>query len=95
MGDLSGTQIMVALEDALPKIETCYADALQDKPKLAGKLTLGFSIQKTGKVAGAKVSKSTVKNKSLESCAVDALDGQRFPKVKKIATVTMPIGLTP
>ena len=94
-GKISGTQIMVALEDALPKIESCYADALADKPKLAGKLTLGFSIQKTGKLAGAKVAKSTVKNKPLETCAVEALEGQRFPKVKKATTVTMPIGLSP
>jgi hypothetical protein len=94
-GKISGTQIMVALEDALPKIESCYADALADKPKLAGKLTMGFSIQKTGKLAGARVAKSTVKNKPLETCAVEALQGQRFPKVKKAATVTMPIGLSP
>jgi hypothetical protein len=94
-GKISGTQIMVALEDALPKIESCYADALADKPKLAGKLTMGFSIQKTGKLAGARVAKSTVKNKPLETCAVQALEGQRFPKVKKAATVTMPIGLSP
>jgi tetratricopeptide (TPR) repeat protein len=94
-GKISGTQIMVALEDVLPKIESCYADALEGKPKLAGKLTLGFSIQKTGKLAGARIAKSTVKNKPLETCAVEALEGQRFPKVKKAATVTMPIGLSP
>jgi hypothetical protein len=94
-GKITGTQIVVALEDALPKIESCYNDALEDKPKLAGKLTLGFNIQKTGKLAGAKVAKSTLKNKPFESCAVEALEGQKFPKVKKVANVTMPIGLTP
>jgi hypothetical protein len=94
-GKISGTQIMVALEDALPKIESCYHEALEKKPRLSGKVTLGFSIQKTGKLAGARVAKSTLKNKPFESCAVDALDGQRFPKIKKPATVTLPIGLTP
>jgi hypothetical protein len=94
-GKITGTQIMVALEDALPKIESCYNEALEDKPRLSGKVTLGFNIQKTGKLAGAKVSKSTIKNKPFESCAIEALEGQRFPKVKKVATVTMPIGLTP
>lgn len=94
-GKITGTQIMVALEDALPKIESCYNEALEDKPRLSGKVTLGFNIQKTGKLAGAKVAKSTLKNKPFEACAVEALEGQRFPKVKKVATVTMPIGLTP
>jgi TonB family protein len=94
-GKITGSQIMVALEDALPKIKSCYNEALEDKPRLSGKVTLGFNIQKTGKLAGAKVAKSTLKNKPFESCAVDALEGQRFPKVKKVATVTMPIGLTP
>lgn len=92
-GKISGTQIMVALEDALPKIESCYREALEDKPRLSGKVTFGFSIQKTGKLAGAKVAKSTVKNKPFESCALDALEGQRFPKVKKVTNVTMPVGL--
>jgi TonB family protein len=90
-GRITGAQMMIALEDALPKIEHCYAEALEDKPKLEGKATLGFSIGKTGKIASPKIAKSTLKHAKLEKCAVDAIKNERFPKMKKVAKVTLPI----
>jgi TonB family protein len=94
-GRITGAQMLIALEDALPKIEHCYAEALEDKPKLEGKATLGFAIGKTGKVATPKIAKSTLKHAKLEKCAVDAIRNERFPKMKKVAKVTLPISFSP
>jgi hypothetical protein len=86
-GKLTDPQLMAALEKAAPKLEQCYADALEKKPRLKGRLILAWTVRPNGKVTGAKKQGGTIKDVDLARCTVDVISGIRFPKPKKQAVL--------
>ncbi len=61
-------------------IRACYERQLQIKPKLSGKLTVRWTINQEGRVDAAKVVKSTLKEKAVESCILRRMRVMRFQK---------------
>ena len=74
------------------KVENCYVEQLNTKPKLSGKLTVKFTIEGSGTVTKADASGV---DKALESCVETAMTTIAFPKAKngKPTVVTYPFKL--
>ena len=73
-------------------MKRCYEKELVHTPKLAGKVSVAFTITPTGKVAKAKVAESTVGNAAVEKCVVEAFGKLVFPKPEKgPVEVTYPV----
>ena len=64
------------------EIRYCYEKELQKNPKLAGQVTVKFTIAGTGRVIAAIVSSSTVKNSTVETCVADKIRRWVFPEPK-------------
>jgi len=62
-------------------VRDCYEIARQDEPTLQGTLTVHFEIDPKGRVSVAKLNeeRSTLKDPSLVTCALDAFKTIRFP----------------
>jgi hypothetical protein len=91
-GPLSSKAVTSALDDSLPKIERCYADAVERTPRLEGKVTFGFSIDKAGRAGKVRKVNSTIKDAELQRCSSEAIAKTKFPKPKKrAAQVTLPL----
>jgi len=84
-GKLTEAQLTAAAEKLSSKLDQCYATALEKKPRLKGRLIVGFTIKQNGKVAAAKKQGGTIKDADLTRCTLDAIWGTKFPKPKKQA----------
>lgn len=58
----------------------CYEKQLQQKPDLAGEVTLKFTISEEGYVAEAQVADSTLESKRVERCLIRLVKRARFSK---------------
>ena len=91
-GQLAAKAVTSALDENLSKIERCYADAVERKPGLEGRLTYAFNVDKTGKPAKVRKLSGTIKDAALQRCGTEAIQKTRFPKPKKrTAQVTLPV----
>jgi hypothetical protein len=91
-GGLGSKAVGSAIDDGLSKIESCYADAIERKPNLEGKLTFSFNIDKSGKATRVRKQSGTIKDAALQRCSTEAIEKIRFPKAKKrSAQVTLPL----
>jgi hypothetical protein len=61
-------------------IDTCYQIALKEDDELAGKLTVKWTINLTGKVQGVQLVGNSIHNETLESCIMKVVDRMRFKK---------------
>jgi hypothetical protein len=84
-GKLTDAQLTAAVEKLSPKLDQCYATALEKKPRLKGRLIVGFTIKQNGKAAAAKKQGGTIKDADLTRCTLDAILGTKFPRPKKQA----------
>lgn len=72
-------------------VSDCYATAKEAKADLAGKLTLDFTIDGTGKVSEVKVDPaSTLKDDGVNACVSDKAKGWSFPKTRDGQSMTLP-----
>ncbi len=93
-GKLTPAQLTAAMSKLQPKLDKCYAETLEKKPRLKGRLTLAWTVRPNGKAVSAKKQGGTVKDADLIKCATKAITGTRFPKPKKQATqIRMPFEL--
>ena len=60
-------------------ITACFESELRRDPKLHGKISVDIVIASSGKVSKVDIVGSTVGNKGLEACVVDAVKRWRFP----------------
>jgi hypothetical protein len=91
-GGLSAQQIALVLEDTLPLIERCYAEALDDKPRLQGRAVFGWTIERNGHPTHVRTLSGTLKDDTLQQCSLEALRKARFPKPKKKSSeITWPL----
>lgn len=92
-GRLSAKAVTAALDDGLADIERCYAEAVEDKPRLEGRLTFAFNIDKAGRPKRVRKLNGTIKHAALQRCSTEAIEQTRFPKARRrAAQVTLPIG---
>jgi TonB family protein len=91
-GQLAAKAVTSALDENLSKLERCYADAVERKSGLEGRLTYAFNVDKTGKPAKVRKLSGTIKDAALQRCGTEAIEKTRFPKPKKrAAQITLPI----
>jgi len=62
-------------------IENCFRKEARLNPNLKGSLSVQFTIKANGKVARARVVKSTLKNRKVESCVKRRVGGWRFQAI--------------
>ena len=94
---LDKSEIQKVVSAGKNDIKTCYDTQLKSKPDLAGKVEVNFEIDSKGKVSKASVGKSTMKDKTVETCIVDTVKKWTFPKPKGegIVKVTYPFVFAP
>jgi hypothetical protein len=84
-GTIKEAQLSAALEKLSPKLDQCYATALEKKPRLKGRLIFQWNVKLNGKVAAAKKQGGTIKDAELARCSIEAIATTKFPKPKKQA----------
>jgi hypothetical protein len=90
---LTDQQLTAAFEKAAPKLDQCYAQALEKKPRLKGRLIMAWTVRPNGKVTGAKKQGGSIKDVDLARCTIDAISGTKFPKPKKQQAVLIRVPL--
>jgi TonB family protein len=58
----------------------CYEKDLVKKPKLAGKIVVGFTVSPEGRVSSARVEADTMGSAAVANCLVGRVKRWRFPK---------------
>jgi TonB family protein len=73
-------------------LNSCYADALKEEPKLSGKMVVEWEIGEDGQVNNAKVLSSSLESESLENCVLTSVKKLTFPAPEKnqMALVSYP-----
>ena len=80
MGALDRSVIDEYVRKNLAKIIDCYAEELNNAPKLSGRIVINFIISATGNVSSSKVQRTTVGNATVESCVADQIKQIVFPE---------------
>ncbi len=79
-GALDSSAIKRVVKRNLPSIKHCYEQELRRNPKLAGKVTVEFTVAVTGAISGTEVVSSSLNNRAVEGCIVKTIRRWRFPK---------------
>lgn len=97
LGSLSKKAIKRVIRRHAAAIRNCYERELRIQPKLAGKVTVRFTIGADGRVISAMAAKSTLGNKNVENCIVARVKRWKFPKPKGggIVNINYPFVLRP
>lgn len=86
-GGLDRNEIAAVIQRHLSEVRFCYEQGLQQKPKLAGRLSMNFMIGPNGVVSVAKVTNSSLDHVQVENCIRDHLKTWNFPKPEGGVTV--------
>jgi hypothetical protein len=90
-GKLTDKQLASVVGKAESKLERCYDAALEKKPRTEGRLTLGWTVAKSGRALGVRKLSGTIKDKALDLCTVQAIKALRFPKPRRAVQVKLPL----
>lgn len=96
-GRLPPEEIQKVVRANFDKLHACYDEALKKTPALAGKLSVGFVINREGAVEGAKMGDgTTITDAPMLDCSLKVFSGLQFPKPEGgIVTVIYPIEFSP
>jgi TonB family protein len=64
-------------------VEYCFKRESKLNPNLKGDILVEFTISYNGRVVGAKILNSSLRNKSVESCITSRIRGWRFKPIDK------------
>ncbi|HTM22818.1 MAG TPA: AgmX/PglI C-terminal domain-containing protein [Kofleriaceae bacterium] len=78
-GPLDGALIQKAIRARQGDLDACYRKQAARNPKLAGVVTIRFSVYADGKTYNAAVKDSTLHDAAVEACVVKVFAGLRFP----------------
>ncbi len=81
-GQIDKEAVAKVINSHLAEVQRCYEAALMRTPGLAGKVVLEWSISTSGKVVSSKSKSSSLKDVSVESCILRALNNWQFPPAK-------------
>ena len=79
-GALSRASVEIEIKRNMSRFRGCYQKALGQVPDLQGTVQIQFSVDKDGRVSGARISSSTLKNALTERCILRNIYGLRFPE---------------
>lgn len=86
-GGLDRNEIAAVIQRHISEVRFCYEQGLQQKPKLAGRLSMDFMIGPNGTVSVAKVMNSSLDHVPVENCIRNRLKTWNFPKPEGGVTV--------
>jgi tetratricopeptide (TPR) repeat protein len=69
-----------AVQSSFPEMEKCYDAALKVRPRLKGRLVLGWTVKLSGNAGAVARAGGTIKNPTFARCAAGAIRNTRFPK---------------
>ncbi len=78
-GPLAAALIQKAIRARQGAIDACYRAQAARNPKLAGTVTIRFSVYGDGKTYNASVKESTLASPAVEACLVKVFAALRFP----------------
>jgi TonB family protein len=81
-GQIDKEAVAKVINSHLAEVQRCYEAALLKTPGLAGKVVLEWNISTAGKVTSSKSKSSTLKDPSVESCILRALNNWQFPPAR-------------
>lgn len=92
MGSLDKEDIDKVVKRRLAAIRYCYEKELTHLQSLAGKVSVSFTIDASGRVSQASIKESTLGNGTVENCILRTFERMRFPSPVGggIVTVTYP-----
>lgn len=79
MGSLDKNIIRRVIRENIGQIRYCYERELVRSPDLQGRVVVKFVIAATGRVSGAEVTETALRNRSVEYCIARKVRGWRFP----------------
>ena len=79
-GSLDKDVIQRVIREHNPQVQGCYERELENAPRLAGNLTVRFTISPTGGVTASEVVQSHGPNAALERCVASQMLTWAFPK---------------
>ncbi|HEX4381947.1 MAG TPA: AgmX/PglI C-terminal domain-containing protein, partial [Myxococcales bacterium] len=97
VGSIDPELIRKVVHDHRAQLRTCYETQLTNKPKLAGKLVSGWTINEAGSVTEVHTAETTLHDNTVEECVASKIKSWRFPIPKGggEASVTYPFVFTP
>lgn len=78
-GKINESELNKTLRRHMHRFQYCYEKALLAKPSLAGQVTVGWTIDGSGRAQGAKVVASQLNDAGLHSCLTGIIAGITFP----------------
>jgi TonB family protein len=92
-GTLSKEQIDSAVNKSVKLFDPCFSLGVDKDGKMSGTVTVKATVAPNGDVKEAGVSKSTVKNKKVDACVVEAFKKVKFPPPEggSPAVITFPM----
>ena len=94
-GILTSAQIKAVVKAKTPQVRACYERELKKHDGLRGKVVLGWTIQPSGKVTGARVVRNSTRNSEMTPCMVRAVSDWRFPRAQEPFDVEYPFVFKP
>ena len=96
-GPLGKEVIRKVVRANLNDVRRCYNQGLVRDPELAGRVTVQFTISPTGKVPVTVLAESTISDRDVANCIVNAVKRWEFPKPEggENVVVTYPFVLQP
>ena len=95
-GRLQPEVIQGVVRENFSKFQVCYEAGLQNDRKLAGVIRVAFVIKEDGTVSDTNDSGSTLADKKVNACVLQAFTAITFPKPEGgIVQVVYPIEFTP
>ncbi len=79
-GGLDRDQIAAVIQRNIGQVINCYEQGLQVKPSLSGRVAVKFVIGGNGRVSSARISNSSLRSDSVESCIAGRLKSWQFPR---------------
>lgn len=87
VGSLSNAEIQKAINDNIQLFDACYTLGADKQGKLEGTVTVKATVGPLGTVKDATLVKSTMKNKKVDTCVIDAFKKVKFPQPKGGAVI--------
>ncbi len=80
IGKLDSAAVSTQFKKRASAFRTCYEGRLRDKPNLAGKVVIRFTIGTAGRVTAINVSSNTTGDTPVGACIIDKVRNMRFDK---------------
>jgi TonB family protein len=96
LGGNEAEQIQTIVHAEYPAITRCYEDALRRTSAIAGKVSVRFTIERSGEVTDAHAVCTTLADRAAVACVVDQFRQMRFlPPPKEVVEVVYPLSFSP